>query len=385
MSASQPGAKVDGSKDRLDRPLFGANLDAVMAGGLSIVAFAVCWLFFDRAAGPYAYSGTYPYGQYVANPMILQLSFTMFCLSFVCNFPHFLMSYQLLYLDFRDQIFRDRSMAWAAVIVPLALAVGLGYAVLEPAWIPQWVRLMYALVNWHYVKQVYGVVVFTSARNQIYYTAFEKRVMLAMLASLGAMGWVNANLTDAQLDFLGYSYAGWNLPLWCLTGTQVVFCLSLFALVVVLLGKYVREGAVPPASASIALFAVLSWFLPLVTHFTFSYMIPFFHSLQYLWIATAFRNNKVTAESESLPGARRRLRYVVGFWGYLMAAGILGALVFHVIPAALDGPPVEGAPPPRPQLWMAISGLFLNIHHYFIDAVIWRRGNAQAGRYLVAH
>lgn len=377
------GGGVERSVDQCERPLLGTQLDLLMSGGLSLLAFAVCWLFLDRAAGPYLYAGVYPNGQYYQNPVILQVSWVMMVLSFVCNFPHFIVSYQLLYSDFRDQIFSDRATWWAAIVVPLALAAGLGWSVvMEPAWLIHAIRLMYVLVAWHYVKQIYGVFVFSSARNRVYYTPLEKASLLAMLIALGVLNLVSGHMGVMNLDFHGFTYTTFALPAWCLLAAQVACGLSSALLAVVLMAKYVREGSVPPSSSLLALAAILIWYLPLLTHFTFFYMIPFFHSLQYLWFATAFRNNKVTAQSASLPGPRRRLTYLVSFWGYFAASVIVGALVFHFVPTELDRRWSEGVP--GPQLWVAVVGVFLNIHHYFIDAVIWKRNNAQAGKYLVA-
>jgi len=367
-----------------ERPLLTANLDRLMAGGLSLVGFAVCWLFFDRSAGPYTYAGVYPNGAYVANPTIGQLSWTLFYLSFVCNFPHFLLSYQLLYWDFRDRIFKDRAFAWAAIAVPLLLLGVMGYSAFRaPGWITGFLRVMYLLVAWHYVKQIYGVFLFSSARNRVYYSPLEKGALWCTLIALGALNLVSGNSAELSFDFYGYTYVTWALPAWCLTTAWIAFGVALLVLVIALLVKYVREGAVPPASSAIALVAILAWYVPTLTHFTFFYMIPFFHSFQYIWFATAFRRNKVAAQSEHLSGPRRRLCHLMSFWGYLGASVVLGALAFHFIPTALDQHFTAADGSTQPQLWMALFTVFLNLHHYFIDSVIWRRGNAEVGRFLV--
>jgi hypothetical protein len=72
--------------------------------------------------------------------------------------------------------------------------------------------------------------------------------------------------------------------------------------------------------------------------------------------------------------------------GFLAISALgLGCLLFHLAPAALDGALVSrrerltGALGPTP--YFAALFAFVNIHHYFMDYVIWRRDKPET-RYL---
>ena len=71
-----------------------------------------------------------------------------------------------------------------------------------------------------------------------------------------------------------------------------------------------------------------------------------------------------------------------GFARFLVLGGILGAAGFWWAPITVDAlsgydQAVFGA-----TLFLFIGWTFINIHHYFIDNVIWRRDNPEARRYL---
>ena len=69
---------------------------------------------------------------------------------------------------------------------------------------------------------------------------------------------------------------------------------------------------------------------------------------------------------------------------FVLIGGILGGVGFWIAPHVLDSVvgydrAVFGA-----TLFIFIGWTFINIHHYFIDSVIWRRDNAETRRYLLA-
>jgi hypothetical protein len=61
----------------------------------------------------------------------------------------------------------------------------------------------------------------------------------------------------------------------------------------------------------------------------------------------------------------------------------LGLLQFHAVPALLDGALVPRHPKTLADLawgptpYFAALFAFVNIHHYFMDHVIWRRDNPE--------
>ncbi|MCY1551726.1 hypothetical protein D9M68_880740 [compost metagenome] len=127
----------------------------------------------------------------------------------------------------------------------------------------------------------------------------------------------------------------------------------------------------PSITAVTPLVVIYVWLSPFLTHPFFLYMIPFFHSLQYLLFSGAYTRDKVEASGSGSRG------YLI-WWG---GAFVLAALVFEVIPTAIDDAGLHSGEI-TPKLALVAFLLFINIHHYFIDNVLWRGDNPQVRQAL---
>ncbi|WP_292640252.1 hypothetical protein [Mesorhizobium sp.] len=68
--------------------------------------------------------------------------------------------------------------------------------------------------------------------------------------------------------------------------------------------------------------------------------------------------------------------------GFIIIGGILGILGFWLVPIALSvlvpyNKEVFGS-----SLFLFIAWIFINVHRYFLDNVMWRRGNPEVSKYL---
>jgi phosphoglycerol transferase MdoB-like AlkP superfamily enzyme len=110
----------------------------------------------------------------------------------------------------------------------------------------------------------------------------------------------------------------------------------------------------------------------------FMYLIPALHSVQYLYFVWLLKRNQAQAD-EGAPRFGRPVSVVVGSW----AAGaiLLGLLLFHLLPSALDSALVDARAARLSDLgptpYFAALFAFVNLHHYFMDFVIWRRENPE--------
>ena len=104
-------------------------------------------------------------------------------------------------------------------------------------------------------------------------------------------------------------------------------------------------------------------------------LIPFIHSAQYITIVLKMKNNEV----------QKNVISSVAFWIFTIFGLIIGAAIFDLIPTFMDqsisyDPKVYGT-----TLFMFMFWIFINIHHYFIDNVIWRKEGSEAKEYLFSH
>lgn len=343
------------------------SLEVLGMGGLSILFALAFWLFVDREAS------------------VLTISQAAFALAFICNHPHFLSSYVLLYGDYRKRLMRDKAYFWAGVLMPLTLFLGLGYALfsLNQFIMGQVVTLMYFLVGWHYVKQIFGCVIVSSVQRKIFYSALERRWLMWSLMSAWSMSFLASNIGPADFDFYGIPHHSLNLPEWCRTLSYVAVGITLTVVIGLHFKRYLESGVRPAPPAVVAFLALYVWYLPVMSHPAFGYLIPFFHSLQYLGFVGALKRNQVKSEMRDLPQRAARVVWLKRFLGFALTSTILGALCFEFVPDLLDFAHILPANQMGEAPFMASFILFINIHHYFIDNVIWRSSNPTVRHFLM--
>ncbi len=323
------------------------------------------------------------------------LGFSTFYAAFVINDPHFAVTYCLFYRNFLGRTFGAAYSPWqraryvaCGVVAPLALAAWAGAALATKSAVALgfFIQLMFFLVGWHYVKQGFGVMIVLAARRGVRFGRGERWTLLAHCLAGWAYAWASPADPGTEVEEKGVVYTTIAHPAWLERLTHAVFLATACLLLVVLLKKRRREGRLPlltPLSALLA--SIWSWSIyssidPLVV-----YVIPALHSVQYLYFVWLLRSSEAR-EREGPPwfetAARTRL-------AILAASAIgLGWLLFHGAPSALDDLLVSrrqrlsgsalGATP-----YFAALYTFVNLHHFLMDSVIWRRDNPET-RYLLA-
>jgi hypothetical protein len=308
--------------------------------------------------------------------------------AYVVNDPHFSVTYILFYNNVRGRAFgRDVTASQraryliAGFFVPAALVTWAIVALtLRSAQVLGWmIQLMFLLVGWHYAKQGFGVLAVLSARRGVPLTPRERHVVLFHCFAAWAFAWANPTAPAGEFEEKGVVYWAPAHPRWLELATGAALALSLVALLVGLVGRWRREGRLLPiAPLSALLITLWSWtifssFDPLVR-----YIVPALHSVQYLYFVGLMKRNEARAE-EGPPSFGRPVSVRLG--AAALSALALGWLLFRGVPSFLDeaiaarwtqGPRAEalGQTP-----FFAAFYVVVNIHHYFMDHVIWRREN----------
>jgi hypothetical protein len=245
-------------------------------------------------------------------------------------------------------------------------------------------QLMFLLVGWHYVKQGFGVVTVLSGRRGVSYTLTERRVLLGHCFAGWAYAWASPFDPGRTVEEKGVVYTTLAHPPWLEPATRFVFFASVVPLIITLVQKWRRDGGLVLSPlvgflCSVWLWTVYSGLDPL-----FMYLIPALHSVQYLYFVWLLKRAQSKAH-EGPPSFGRPVAVVLGAWA--VGAAALGLLLFHLLPSALDSALVD----PRrarfsdlgPTPYFAALFAIVNLHHYFMDFVIWRRDNPET-RYLRA-
>jgi len=319
-----------------------------------------------------------------------------FALSNVLNFPHFANSYQLLYSGIRGRIFGAESSrkvrlryVWAGFVAPVLIGgfMFAAYAVGDVRMLSYAANAMAFTTGWHYVKQGYGVIAVLSAIRRIYYSEIEKRLLLLNGYVVWIYSWMVLNQTLHEDTLYGVKFFTFEVPSTLLTLGAVAAVLTTAAVIVAFAVRVlVRKQSVSWNGVVGYASALYLWLLAFHYDLIFAIFIPAFHSLQYLLFTWRYQLNKVSSELETTAGPTpAQSRPVVKRFAKFVVGGmVLGWLGFVALPILFD---ISLTPDQKmwgPSVFVFIFVMWINIHHYFIDNVIWRRDNEDVRKYLFA-
>jgi hypothetical protein len=302
------------------------------------------------------------------------------------NDPHFSVTYLLFYDRVKQRALgeaypsRQRLRYWiAGVVVPLALVVWAAVAIANHSArsLGFMIQLMFVLVGWHYVKQGFGVLSVLSRRRGFRWSASTRRCILLHCLAGWAYAWASPFDPGTKSVVSGVFYVTLPHPPGLERATQVLF----FASAALAAGAVAREWRaqkrVPPLAALAGLF-ISVWLWTVYTRLDplLAFWIPALHSLQYLYFVGLLRRNAARAAA----GPPTFKGDVGRTLGVLAASAVgLGWLLLRGLPAWLDAALVLPAPSDRaiaavgPTPYLAAFTAVVNIHHYFMDSVLWRR------------
>lgn len=350
----------------------------LLVGGLTPLLFPLAWLL-RHALG--------------LDAAELMVGFVMFHAAHVINDPHFAVTYVLFYEDVRaralGQAFstRQRLRYWlAGFVVPVGL-VGWALWGLLRASAPTLgllIQLMFLLVGWHYVKQGFGVLTVLAARRGVRFSPRERLILLFHCHAGWAYAWASPADPGRSLHEKGLAYVTFAHPDGLERLTQWVFAASVVPLVLMLVRKRLGEGRLPlltPLSGFLC--SIWAWTIYAGVDPLVRYVLPALHSVQYLYMVYLLKGNQAR-EREAEPFFEASASARLGLLA-LSAMG-LGVVLFHAGPTLLDATFADAAQADSAlgiTPWFAALYACINVHHYVMDAVLWRRDNPLT-RYLRA-
>jgi len=365
-----------------DRYLFGPITDFICLGGGSLILLPIILVL--------------PLGPYKAS--IMQ---AVALLSFVLNYPHFANSYQIFYRNFvgkafgqeYDPVLRARYIN-AGIVVPVALVLFFVVSVLNgnARILGLAANLMFLLVGWHYVKQGYGILMVDAVLKRQFFQDADKRVLRVNGYVVWFLSWLLGNTAVTQLEILTLHYYTFEAPAIMLNVVSVAAAVTGVMTLWMLVRRWRANGGSLPYNGVFAYVASLYfWILVFDLGFDLIWLalIPALHSLQYLEVVWRYQ----IGYERDRPGANEPLlgflpqsltgkKYHLNMALFVVLGVILGALGFWAIPILLKVLVTYDTDVFGSRMFMFIFFIFINVHHYFLDNVIWRRGNPDMQRYL---
>jgi len=172
----------------------------------------------------------------------------------------------------------------------------------------------------------------------------------------------------------GFSYSSLDLPDIAGPISELIVAAGFFlVLYKVFYANFKATGARPSPNLIIPFVALYVWWLPQTRQDEFYFLlVPLFHSLQYLAFVYKMEDAHLHASRH------REVRATAIIVGILL----VGWLAFEVVPDALDRRfgtfDAWGL-----YFFLTAAMLFINIHHYFIDNVVWRFNDPRVRAYLL--
>ncbi|MBS2026272.1 MAG: hypothetical protein JST54_00085 [Deltaproteobacteria bacterium] len=239
------------------------------------------------------------------------------------------------------------------------------------------INFMLLTVGWHYTKQVYGCMMVYAAFDEIKVDSGQRRWLKA---NLFLLWWLTFSWTNADIDaasFFGLPYFHLGLPPVIFIATLGLLLISLLGVGVRVLWPIYRQGKRRPGlNFLVPYVAMYLWWFPVFKQQEFYvYLVPMFHSLQYLPFVLKLERSR----SRDLAPRGAALK------GGAMIAGLLiaGYAFFTFIPNAVDrfshAKETVGV-----AFFFVCAQVFINVHHYFIDNVLWRFNNPEVRKYLLS-
>ena len=368
-------------------------LDFWLLGGASLLV----WLVMISVDG---FRAAWAVDQHFKN-----LTVTTASLSLLINYPHFLISYKLAYTRGRSFV---ATHWWQLIVVPLGLvalfAAAYVFYDVPAADLPlvsrtsqtlgQWgtnaavlsgprlgdllftaaFNLMIFTVGWHYTKQVFGCMMVYSYFDGYAFTPSQRLLTKSALLSIWGMNFIYSNIGGTRNSFSQFTYYSFDLP--DIAGPISLAVVSAgFLLVVykVFYANYRTSGQRPSLNMLAPFVALYVWWLPQTRQFEFYFLLtPLFHSLQYLAFVYKMEDTRLSTQPH------REVRATALVVGIVLA----GWMAFEFLPNSVDN--LLGTFNAWGMFFFFTAAmLFINIHHYFIDNVLWRFRDPKVRAYLL--
>lgn len=330
------------------------RLDGWLVGGAAVVL----WIVF---------LGVHALGISVTTPAPAPLAWLLAAVTAT----HFGISYHLGYAEGGRAV---RRHPLSLLLVPIATAALVVVAWLQPqAWFTS--RLLealllavFSLTTWHYIKQSYGVARLEASLNGVHLSGRDVAVLRYGLYPLWALSLASLYVRHGTGSAFGYHLGIGLLPTW--TGGVLRIACAVAGLLTVATFVHVhhREHRMPWSVWTPHVAAFL-WVAFAPNFETLIISLASIHALQYL--ACAHGAEVALAEHRDQP---QPMVWRLWVFGAAAAAGLFlsswSAPLIALVAGHRD----------LPAIYPAGVFVLLNLHHYAIDAAIWRTRGAHVQR-----
>jgi hypothetical protein len=263
--------------------------------------------------------------------------------------------------------------------VPLILVaymvVALWQAQYSPTLVIIFISISSAYLAWHYTGQVWGMM---ASYTYLDGRGFDKSERFLIRTGLRILlAWHVTWFLYTQLRNPGVVR-----PAYLLISAATIAAFVLGAVGIARMRR--RTGRLPPARALVAWLAIFVWYAVMARDPKALFWIQLAHALQYLAFPIRVELNRLVGKGGAA-AAKTAGNVATHMVLYACALLILSYVVSRVVP----GPAMSavanmfGEEPGKAAPVLIL--MFINIHHYFTDGVIWKISNPEVRQELFAH
>lgn len=330
-----------------------AAVDMLLLGGASILVYAAVALLHTGERSDH----------------VVMLAYW---LSWVCNWPHFAATNYRLYRSW-DNVAR---YPLTSVVIPLLLLGGvLGSFSFTQLVAPAFVKLFLIWSPYHFSGQTVGITLLYTRRAGVVVKRLERLALTAFIYGTFILNSARREVGQSTRTFYAITYPTLGLP----EGMDVViqWWIGVTALLfVIVYARWCRRaGRLVPPIVLLPAVTQFIWFVPGGSVASFAEFVPFFHSLQYLLIAWAMQL-KERMDQEAIAPSRWYVLSESARWSLVIVLG--GITLFWAFPRLA-----------APEMGLGVSTAVIisavQIHHFFVDGVIWKLRNPRVSSPLLVH
>jgi hypothetical protein len=361
------------------RFLFNPVVDFLCLGGSSLFLLPLLWVL--------------PAADYRA-----PVATTMLLIAHLINHPHFAHSYQIFYRGFSAKAFRPdlgREMQaryiFAGIVVPALLVAFCAINIVrgDAQLLGLGGNAMGLFVGWHYVKQGYGMLMVDAVLKRKFFKDPEKKVFLVNSYLVWIYAWLKFNQIVSQQDLWGLKYYTFAFPPPVVTIAGLAALVSGLLALWVLVVRFRANGGLPVNGVLAYAVSLYLWLLFVQINPLWLLVVPALHSLQYLVVVWRYelnyekgREGALEAPSVALVERIFGSRYYASMALFVAAGLAIGYFGFWGAPKFLDAIVPYDKSVFGGTMFLFVFWIFINVHHYFLDNVMWRRENPDTRKYL---
>jgi hypothetical protein len=323
---------------------FNAPVDIFFIGGSSFLLFFLFMFFYTE----------------IRTPEVISAGIM---LSWVINWPHFSMSTYRLYQNKANV----QQYPITAYVIPFVVIGGVFLSFAYPDLVaPYFVKLFVLWSPYHYSGQTLGITLIYAMRSGIRFSTWERRALWAFVFGTYFVSTIRAEVSREGYQFYGIKYASFGVPQWLATISEYAMWIALVLFIAMVIFWCYKNKRVIPLIIVLPAATQYLWFVQSIYMPSFQEFVPLFHSLQYILIAWGLQL-KLKLDTKNIQPSKRYAVNETTRWLALNIAG--GALLFYFLPKI-------GVVLGYTSLFsIAVVYSAIQIHHFFVDGVIWKLKN----------